>query len=224
MYGTGELSLQTVTREARRVALHAAHEYDFENCHYRLLANVALQSDIGTPVINEYLNDPRAYRTNLAAELESTYDQAKKVLLATLFGATQSLWTECAIPMLIGPEKALWLYESPQFIELTFEIMAVGEYMRQHAQRLQNGAIINCRGKACSGNARQELAHLLQGMESELLHVVMQEYRDDILIIQHDGFTMSRYVDLEEIEALLSYATGIYMPVTHVELTLPGIS
>ena len=102
--------------------------------------------------------------------------------------------------------------------------MAVGEHMRRHAQRLQNGAIINCRGKACIGNPRQELAHLLQGMESELLHVVMHEYRDDILIIQHDGFTMSRYVKPEEIEALLSSATGIYMPVTHEQLTLPGIS
>ena len=114
------------------------------------------------------------------------------------------VWADCAIPMFIGPEKAMCLYEIPRFNELTFEILEVGEVMRRNASRLPNGAIINCRSKACHGTPIQELAHLLQGLESELLHVVIEEYGNDILIIQHDGFALADYVDPAEIETILA--------------------
>jgi hypothetical protein len=134
------------------------------------------------------------------------------------------MWADCAIPKLIGPEKAGCLYEIPQFDELTFEILEVGEVMRQNATRLANGAIINCRSKACHGTPRQELAHLLQGLEAELLHVVIEEYGNDILIIQHDGFALADYVNPAEIETILFDRTGFDMPVTYEHLTLPGFS
>ena len=130
----------------------------------------------------------------------------------------------CAIPTLIGPEKAECLYQLPRFNDLTFEILEVGEVMRRNASRLPNGAIINSRGKACVGIPTQELAHLLQGLESELLHVVIEEYGKDILIIQHDGFALADYVDPAEIETILSNRTGFEMPVTHEQLTLPDYS
>jgi hypothetical protein len=224
LYGTGELSLQSVTREAKRVALLGAHEYDFINCHYRLLHNYAQGQQIDTPATNEYLDNPRAFRQSLADELSITYQQAKECLIAIIFGATRSYWADCAIPALIGPEKAELLYELPQFDELSFEVVEVGERMRADAPRLPNGAIVNCRKKACIGNPRQELAHLLQGLESHLLHCVIAEYGDDILIIQHDGFTASRHIEPNEIEALISYQTGIEMPVSYEALTLSGSS
>ncbi|MFC1688211.1 hypothetical protein ACFL07_00950 [Pseudomonadota bacterium] len=224
LYGNGELSLQSVTREAKRVALHGAHEYDFSNCHFRLLAHAASQSRIDIPVISNYLNDTTAFRHDLARELDVTYEQAKKVLLATLYGATQRVWVECAIPALIGPEKAECLYKWPCFTDLTFEILEVGDVMRKNAPRLPNGAIINCRGKARHGTPIQELAHLLQGLEAELLHIVIKEYGKDILIIQHDGFALADYVDPAAIGTILSDRTGIDMPVTYEQLTLPGLS
>jgi hypothetical protein len=224
LYGFGELSLQGVTREAKRVALHGAHEYDFSNCHFRLLAHAASQASKDIPVISSYLNHPAAFRHDLARELDISYEQAKEVLLATLYGATQRVWPDCAIPTLIGPEKAECLYKIPRFDELTFEILEVGDVMRRNASRLPSGAIINCRGKACNGTPIQKLAHLLQGLEAELLHVVIEEYGKDILIIQHDGFALVDYVDPVEIETILSNRTGFEMPVTHEHLTLPGYS
>jgi hypothetical protein len=188
------------------------------------LARVASQTGIDIPVISKYLADPAAFRHDLARELDVTCAQAKEVLLATLYGATKSVWADCAIPALIGPEKAECLYEIPRFSDLTFEILEVGEIMRRNASRLPNGAIINCRRKACHGNPRQELAHLLQGLESELLHVVIEEYGKDIRIIQHDGFALADYVDPAEIETILSDRTDFDMPVTYKHLTLPGFS
>jgi len=222
LYGFGSLSLQNVTRETKIVALHDAHEYDFINCHYQLLGNISVANGIHTPLISEYLHDPKAFRQELAHNLGITYKQVKKCLLALLYGATtNSVWHENAIPKEIGPEKALELYCMPQFNKLSFEILEVGDRMIEFAKRTRSGAIVNCRGKACQGNFKQELAHLLQGMEAELLHLMLAEYGSDMLIIQHDGFAMSHYVDPVEMEATILYLAEYEMPMTHDKLTLP---
>ena len=80
------------------------------------------------------------------------------------------------------------------------------------------GVVVVCVMRAC-GDV-QELAHLLQGMESKLLHIVIEKYQDYILLLQHDGFVLSRYVDPREIEAEISYQTGIEMPLTYQKLSL----
>ena len=222
LYGFGGLSLQNVTREAKTVALLGAIEYDFENCQYRLLNNVAIQHGLDAPVIAEYVNDTRGFRQRLADELGITYKQAKGCLLATLFGATPSTWPENAIPMLIG-EKASEFYALPMHDALSFEILEVGDWMRTNAERTRSGAIVNSRDKSCLGNPRQELAHLLQGMEAELLHQMIAVYGSEMLIIQHDGFTLSGYQDPRDIEAAISYTSGFEMPVTWERLSIPEI-
>lgn len=220
LYGCGDLSLQNVTKEAKQIALCDTHEYDFSNCHFRLLACTAIELDFDAPTIFKYVENQETFRQSLADRIGISYKEAKTCLLALLYGATQSLWQGCAIPQAIGPEKACLLYKDPEFDLLGLEVVEVGALMRQHARRTSNGAIINCRGKACIGNSRQELAHLLQGKESELLHIIIELYSDSILLLQHDGFALSRYVDPREIEAEISYQTGIEMPLTYQKLSL----
>ena len=82
---------------------------------------------------------------------------------------------------------------------------------------------MNARGKACLGNPRRELAHLLQGMEAELLHQMIAVYESKMLIIQHDGFALSEYQDPRDIEAAISYSSGFEMPVTYGRLSIPKI-
>lgn len=53
-------------------------------------------------------------------------------------------------------------------------------------------------GKACHGNARQQLAQLLQGIEAEMLQQMIKPYRGEMLIIQHDGFTLSSFIGPRE--------------------------
>jgi hypothetical protein len=220
LYGCYDLSLQNVVREAKQIALCDAHEYDFSNCHFRLLAFSAIELGFEAPTILKYIENPGVFRQSLADRIGISYKDAKTCLLALMYGATQSLWRGCAIPQAIGPEKACLLYKDPDFDALCLEVVEIGDLLRQHARRTSNGAIINCRGKACIGNSKQELAHLLQGKESELLHVIIERYQDHILLLQHDGFALSKYVDPREIEAEISYRTGIEMPLTYQKLSL----
>jgi hypothetical protein len=220
LYGCNDLSLQNIVKEAKQVALCGAHEYDFSNCHFRLLASAADEFGFEPVTVFRYMKDPRSFRQSLADRIGISYSQAKTCLLALLYGATQSLWHGCAIPQAIGPEKACLLYKDSEFDALGLEVLEIGCLLRQHARRTPNGAIINCRGKACTGNEKQELAHVLQGLESKLLHIVIEQYQDSILLLQHDGFALSKYVDPREIEAEISYQTGIEMPVTYQKLSL----
>jgi hypothetical protein len=220
LYGCDDLSLQNVVKEAKQIVLCGAHEYDFSNCHFRLLASAASELGFEPVTIFKYIKDPRLFRQSLADRIGISKKQAKTCLLALLYGATQSLWRGCAIPQAIGPEKACVLYKDPDFDELGLEILEIGDLLRQNSRRTLNGAIINCRNKACIGNEKQELAHLLQGKESELLHIVIEQYQDSMLLLQHDGFALSSYVDPREIEAEISYQTGIEMPVTYEILSL----
>ena len=205
------------------MALLGAYEYDLDNCQYRLLWNVATQHGIDIPVISEYVSNTKAFRQNLAGKLGITEKQAKGCLLATLFGATNSVWHENAIPVQIGVDKARELYALPMHDQLAFEILEVGDWLRNKADRTRNGAIVNVRGKACNGTAKQELAHLLQGMEAEVLHQMIDAYGSEMLIIQHDGFTLSSYLDRREIEAEISYSSGLEMPVTYKRLSITEI-
>ena len=43
LYGCNDLSLQNVVKEAKQIALCSWHEYDFSNCHFRLLAFAAIE-------------------------------------------------------------------------------------------------------------------------------------------------------------------------------------
>lgn len=220
LYGCYDLSLQNAVKEAKTIALHDAHEYDFANCHFQLLASAAMELDIDAPVISEYVENRGQFRESLANRIGISPKQAKTCLLAVMYGATQSLWQGCAIPREIGPEKARLLYIDSDFDALCLEIVEIGDLLRHHAERTSKGAIVNCRGKACIGNPKQELSHLLSGKESELLHVVLEQYGDHVLLLQHDGFALSKYVDRREIAAEISYRTGIDMPITHEKLGL----
>lgn len=220
LYGCNNLSLQNVPKEAKQIALCDAHEYDISNCHFRLLGSTAHEFGFEPVTIFKYIYHPKLFRQSLADRIGISYEQAKKCLLALLYGATQSLWPDCAIPQIIGTEKACLLYKDRDFDLLGLEVTESGDLMRQNAKRTSNGAIINCRGKACIGHPRRELGHLLQGKESELLHIVIEQYQDSILLLQHDGFALSSYVDPREIEAEISYQAGIEMPITYQKLSL----
>jgi hypothetical protein len=95
LYGCDDLSLQNVVKEAKQIALCDAHEYDFSNCHFRLLAFAAIELGYEAPIIIKYTENPRLFRQSLADRIGINYRETKTCLLALMYGATQSLWRGC---------------------------------------------------------------------------------------------------------------------------------
>ena len=62
---------------------------------------------------------------------------------------------------------------------------------------------------AVSEPPKSRLAHLLQGIEAQMLGAVMKQFGRDIVLLQHDGFTTARPIDIELAENVIADATGI---------------
>ena len=225
LYGITDLSLQNSTREARDVALHGAFDYDFENCHYCLLAHEATSAGIEAPTIRDYIRRTQEYRAWIAREVGITPKQVKKCLLMLIYGAKRNPSPFCAIAEEIGALEAEKLFKCEPFRGLQEEVARIGAWMQETARRHpKTDRIINCRKKACpKKGTSKELSHLLQGTESALLHAIIEFHGPNFLVVQHDGFVIPNYIPPEEFEACVMEATGLRMRLVHKRIKIPGI-
>jgi len=222
--GCSGVSLQHMRRELRPIVLAGTHEYDFQNCHWRILRQ---KTGIQSPVIEHYIRNYKQVRQGIADRCGITCENAKTALISLLFGVTQGKSTKhTALPKLLGQDQADRLYKDPDWIALRGAVRESRKAMIADAQKFVGGGYragktSNVRGKAREGTQAQILAHLLQGWDAELLHLVLRRYGDNIILLQHDGWTMETYVDPAEIEALIAARTGLIMPITHTPMTNP---
>jgi len=223
--GCSGVSLQHMRRELRPIVLAGMHEYDFDNCHWQILHQKA---GIQSPAIEHYVENHKQVRQAIAERCGITYENAKTALISLLFGVTQGKsTTHTALPKLLGQDKADRLYADPAWIDLREAVRESRQAMIADAQVYVGGGhragkTINVRDKVKKGTPAEILAHLLQGWEAELLHHVLHRYGENMILLQHDGWTMDTYVKPTEIEAMIKAKTGLIMPITPKLMTPPG--
>jgi hypothetical protein len=213
-----DVNLQNAYRPVRQAALHGCYDYDIENCHYSILEQMAAEHGHQCQAIKHYLSNKNQVRQSLAAEFGLTIDQAKTALIALVYGARFSMRTKDALPKILGgKEIANRVYEHPAFQAIRTDVAKARSAILA-GQQVFRGAISNCRGMTISttdADTRQQLAHLLQGVESVALEAAHSLYPDQIVLLQHDGFTSTASLDNKAIEEAMLQATGyrLEMPV-----------
>lgn len=221
LYGGG-VSLQNVPRLVKDAALHGMWEYDFSNCHFTLVAQMAKRVGTPCPAIQHYLAHKAEVRQQLADGAMISIDQAKHCLLALLYGAKESSRQEDAIPSAIGREAAAALYALPAFEALSAEVGHARRAILDSWPRTANGSLTNAAGKAVPGSKPPavQLAHLLQGAEAKALMAVVKMHPHDILLLQHDGFVARRRLDCGAIEEAVLHQLGYRLGVEEKLLEL----
>lgn len=204
------VNLQTVPTPIKQAALAGLWEYDFANCHYAILMQMAKEFGHECGAIADYLANKKATREAIATAAGISIDQAKMVLLAILYGAIQTVRADSAIPEEIGADRAKLLYESELFQAIKIDIRLARAKILAGWRRTANGRLSNALGKAIGNNqpAREKLAHLIQGAEAAALHAALDLYPKHIVLIQHDGFASLAKLDTSKIEAAVLAATG----------------
>ncbi len=204
------INLQTAPVLVKQAALAGLWEYDFSNCHYSILMQMAARFGHQCQAITYYLANKKAVRSVVASHAGITIDQAKVCLLAIMYGARASEWHESAIPEEIGAEAAARLYKLPQFSAIQRDIQQARQVILKGWPRTANGSLSNAFGKAISSNEKAErrLAHLIQGAEAKALKVCIDLYPDNIVLLQHDGFAATTRLDVQAIEKAVFDATG----------------
>lgn len=211
LYGAG-INLQNVVRQVKHVALSGKNliEYDFSNCHFTVLHQLALKAGIPCPVITSYLADKVAVRERIAGQLEIAIADAKQCLLCLIYGARLVPYYQNSIPELIGVEKATELFQDTLFTSLKEDISRAGQAVITGARR-HKGRIVNAMGKSIAAGRKQSeiLSHLLQGYEAVMLNIALEEAGDRMVVLQHDGWICEPGVDLPTIRQAIKRRLGL---------------
>lgn len=209
LYAKG-INLQTAPKVVKEAALSGLWEYDFSNCHYSILLQMAARYGYQCTAIEQYLANKRSTRQEIAGQAGISEEQAKTCLLAILYGARQSERPENAIPEAIGVEAAKRLYQVEFFANLKADIDGARRAILRGHPRNHKGWITNLMGKSIGGKKTPEkiLAHLIQGIEAKALKAAIDSQDGSIVLLQHDGFASTTRLDAEAIEQAVTEATG----------------
>jgi hypothetical protein len=223
LYGVG-VTLQNAHSLIKEAALHGLWEYDFSNCHYSIIEQMASREGFDCKAIQHYLANKSEVREAIATDVQITVEQAKTCLVAILYGAKASLRPDDAIPNEIGIDAAIRLYEHPLFKAIKDDVGNARSTILKAWPRTGNGNLTNACGKSIKADESshpEKLAHLLQGVEASALKAVFDAYPGEIVLLQHDGFTSYSRLDLKPMEELVYQATGyrLYLELKQIRLT-----
>jgi len=222
VYTTGNTSIQQMSNIIRPIVMGGLGywDYDIENCHFTLLKHIAKYYGYKKlPSIEEYLINKSKIRSRLQLLIVEPKHIIKKILLAILYGASQQIRKGNDITELIGRKKQQELLDDA-FIDklysdihgLTKFIIGITETEKQKHPYLQiygkktlyyenirhkRLSVIGENGIKTPG--RKILAHILQGLESKMLDVIMGIIGRDIKVLIHDGFILERFVAHKEL-------------------------
>ena len=208
-YANG-VNLQNSSSLIKEAALAGLWEYDFSNCHFDIIKQMAAEYGYECKAIADYLADKKPTRQAIADQAGISVDQAKVCLLAVMYGARASTWHENAIPEEIGKEAATRLYKVAAFNGIVKDVARARAVILKKWPRTANGSLTNAYGKAISGTDKRarQLAHLIQGAEAKALMVAIDMHPNDLVLLQHDGFVATRKLYVPAITKAVLQATG----------------
>ena len=232
VYTTGNTSIQQMNRIVRPIVMGGLGywDYDIQNCHFTLLKHIAKYYGYKRlDSIEDYLENKSSIRKRLALLVDEDMKNIKTILLAILYGASQQVRKGNDITELIGRKKQYELNEDA-FIDklysdikgLTKHIVDITERERQKHPYLQiygktilywqnirhkRLAVVGENGKKVPG--RKILAHILQGLESKILDVIMGSIGRDIKVLIHDGFITESFIEHKELSKVVKETLNI---------------
>ncbi len=210
LYASGE-NLQNAHRLIKDAALSGCWEYDFENCHFVIFMHLAARIGIQCPAIQHYIANKKAVRAAIAEDVGITSDDAKTCLLALMYGAQATTWHDAAIPQLIG-DKAERLYQHTLFHQIKVEIIQTRQEIIRQWPDTTRQSVINAMGKKIKKTDKPKfiMAHIQQGIEAKMLHIAIDEVGENqIVLLQHDGFSTRSRIDTQPIIDRIETETGI---------------
>lgn len=209
LYGVG-VTLQNIPAPIKQAALNGQWEYDFSNCHYAILDQMAARFGHDCTAVRHYLANKKAVRQQIADEAGITPERAKECLLATLYGARAALSWQHAIPAAIGKEAAARLYRTGAFREIKEDIQTARRKILAGWPTTRNGWLKNDFGKSirATDSPEERLAHLIQGVEAKALKTVIDMHPDQIVLTQHDGWVSIDRLNVPAIEGAVQATTG----------------
>lgn len=226
LYAKG-VSLQTVPRTIRDMALHGLMDYDIENCHFAIFSQMAARYGYTTNAINHYLANKNMVRQGIADRAGIKIEQAKMCLLASIYGARVNTWHKNAIPEEIGQVAAARLFADAEFMGIAEDIKQ-GRRIILAKHPKSRTTYKNAMGKRIKAGGRdgatpeEILAHLIQGVEAQALRKAVSLCGDGVVVLMHDGFVSREQIDTAMLEQGIFEETGYRLQISGKRIALPA--
>lgn len=210
LYAVNGANLQNAPKVIRKAALSGRWDYDVENCHFAIAAQMAKKAGFQCVAIENYMAHKDDVRAEIADTIGISINQTKTCLLAVMYGARTTTWHENAIPQAIG-DKAAALYALRLFANIDNDVKLARAAILKHHKLNRQGGLANAFGKSIKADdytPEQRLAHLIQGVEALALLTCIERHPGEIVLVQHDGFTAAKPLDVAALEQAIQTATG----------------
>lgn len=225
LYALNCANLPNAPKVIRKAALSGLWDYDVENCHFTIMAQMARLEGPPCVAIEHYMANKKAVRAEISEGVGISIDDTKTCLLALMYGARTTTWDKNAIPKAIH-DKAAALFALPLFANIADDVeRARTAILKQHKLNRQ-GNLVNAFGKSIKANdykPEQRLAHLIQGVEAKALRACIELHPGEIVLLQHDGFTATKRLDVAALEQAIQTATGYALKLEE-ELVQPDLA
>ena len=219
VYANG-LNLQNAPRIIKWHALAHHWEYDIQNCHFSVIGQLAEQLGFNCESIYQYINNKVQFREALAEKVGISVQQAKRCLIALMYGAKTLLIDRCAIPKEIGATKAELLYATSEFAGLSSDLKIASQLITDQATKSGMCLPKNAYGKTLLGKSSgsQILSHLVQGVERCALEAAISICKDDVVLLQHDAIVTKKRLEKSSLENEILQKTGFKLMIDEKQL------
>jgi len=233
LFALGGASLQNAPKELRKAALVGLWDYDIVNCHFAIIAKMALDVGVQCVAIEHYMAYKKPVRAEISEAIGISIEQTKTCLLAVMYGARTSTWHETAIVETVGKDAARRLNDFPLFANIVADVKRAGVAILANTKPNRQGGLVNMFGKSMpiqetvNGKIKKKpwpklLAHLIQGVEALALRACLEVDPGAVVLIQHDGFTATRRLAVAALEKAMMDATKYELKLEE-ELIQPDI-
>jgi hypothetical protein len=226
-----DVNLQSASRIIKRAALNGLFAYDFSNCHFSILYQLSLREGVELVAVRELLADKRGWRTLVGAHCGMSEKLTKLCFIRLGYGASQDRRRNSpdSITELIGSARADLFYSHPYVKRLQSDMrraraVILNTSPRKHG-RLLNAMDLPYKPDILADGEKDtpatKLAHILQGFEARMLCIVVSMYGDDIVLLEHDGWTARKPLDTEAICRRIQEETGLGMTLEEERINAP---
>jgi len=220
------VNLQGSPRPVRHAALTGLWDYDFENCHYSIIYQMAKQYGLECGHIANYMENKKRIRKQLTQDVEADdIQQIKDALIAIIYGAPASSSDRGSIVKKIfkgDVDKGKRLIKHKLFREIHSDVIKARSLVLSKWKASNRNTLINQCSLGISINAKpnERMAHLIQGVEAYMLRIALRCYPDEIVLLIHDGFVSTRRLDRKQIISAILDNTGYEMDLSEKQLRL----
>jgi len=236
--------LQGAQRVIKHVALHGFWSYDMSAAHISILRYLAATVGVAAEAAIDYSEHKVDRRREVHERTGVPRDIVKRGFTAMGYGSRQwdgdedddgdSITTELVrrYGELKGRDlaAAFWTdsyvkYFSNNYARvghMVVKALSRGRWLRNAA-----GLVYNVRKRKEHGKKKDtwatRLAFILQGLEARALHAVVTAYPNEMLVLEHDGWTSRSPMNMEAVERVIEKALGFPLQLKSERISAPAI-